>query len=133
MNYDAAVLDEVQALGTATLHEALGHIGNLPSALRAVAPDMSIARPAFTVSCPAGDNLWIHRAIYSAAPRDVLVVATGDVGPDWGYWGEIMTVAAQQADLAGLVLQGGIRDLHALEARASSLLAWRGHQGHHQG
>jgi 4-hydroxy-4-methyl-2-oxoglutarate aldolase len=75
---------------------------------------MCVAGPAFTVRCPPGDNLWIHRAIYAASPGDVLVVATGDSTAQWGYWGEIMTVAAQQAGIAGLVLQGGTRDHHAL-------------------
>lgn len=107
-------LTDAVALGTATLHEAGGRIGSLPATIRATAPGMRLAGPAYPVRCPPGDNLWIHRSIYSAAPGDVLVVATGDVEAVWGYWGEIMTVAAQQAGLAGLVLQGGSRDHDAL-------------------
>jgi 4-hydroxy-4-methyl-2-oxoglutarate aldolase len=75
---------------------------------------MRIVGPAFTVRCPPGDNLWIHRAIYAARPGDVLVVATGNEAALWGYWGEIMTVAAQGVGLTGLVLQGGSRDHDAL-------------------
>ena len=114
MTIDPAVLTDALALGTATLHEAAGRLGALPATLRPVAPAMCVAGPAFTVRCPPGDNLWIHRAIYAASPGDVLVVATGDSTAQWGYWGEIMTVAAQQAGIAGLVLQGGTRDHHAL-------------------
>ena len=114
MTIDPAVLADALALGTATLHEAAGRLGALPATLQPVAPTMRVAGPAFTVRCPPGDNLWIHRAIYAASPGDVLVVATGDTAAEWGYWGEIMTVAAQTAGLAGLVLQGGTRDHHAL-------------------
>ncbi len=116
MTVDQAVLGELLALGTATLHEAAGRTGALPQELRPVSASMRIAGPAFTVRCPPGDNLWIHRAIYAAAPGDILVVATGDHTAQWGYWGEIMTVAATQAHIAGLVIQGGTRDHDALAA-----------------
>lgn len=109
-----ATLADALALGTATLHEAGGRIGSLPAPIRAAAAGMRFAGPAFPVRCPPGDNLWIHRALYAAAPGDVLVVATGDVEARWGYWGEIMAVAAHQARLGGLVLQGGSRDHDAL-------------------
>jgi 4-hydroxy-4-methyl-2-oxoglutarate aldolase len=114
MTIDRQQLADAATLGTATLHEAAGRIGALPPTLRPVTPSMRLAGPAYTVRCPAGDNLWIHRAIYAAALGDVLVVATGDTAAEWGYWGEIMTVAAQTAGLGGLVLQGGTRDHDAL-------------------
>jgi 4-hydroxy-4-methyl-2-oxoglutarate aldolase len=114
MTIDQGRLAEATVLGAATLHEAAGRTGALPPSLRPVVASMRLAGPAFTVTCPPGDNLWIHRAIYAAAPGDVLVVATGDTTAQWGYWGEIMTVAAQTVGLAGLVLQGGTRDHDAL-------------------
>ena len=41
-----------------------------------------------------------------------------DVGQvaDRGYWGEVLTTAAEAAGLAGLVLDGGVRDVAALAA-----------------
>jgi 4-hydroxy-4-methyl-2-oxoglutarate aldolase len=102
--------------GTATIHEAAGRIGALRSEIQAVAPSMRIAGPAFTVRTPPGDNLWIHRAVYSAKPGDVLVVATGDAHALWGYWGEILSIAAIERGLGGLVLEGGSRDHDQLEA-----------------
>ncbi len=105
---------EALALGSATLHEAFGRKGHLPAGLRPVSPDTRLAGPAFTVRCAPGDNLWIHRAVYAASPGDVLVVATGDTAALWGYWGEILAVAAISVGLGGLVLQGGSRDHDAL-------------------
>jgi 4-hydroxy-4-methyl-2-oxoglutarate aldolase len=61
------------------------------------------------VHSPGGDNLWLHRAIYAAQPGDVLVVHTnGHYGH--GYWGEIMSTAAKMRGLAGLVIDGCVRD-----------------------
>jgi 4-hydroxy-4-methyl-2-oxoglutarate aldolase len=76
---------------------------------------MKVAGPAFTVHVPAGDNLWIHRAIYRAEPGSVLVVYTSG-GLEYGYWGDILTSAAQQQGLAGLVIDGGVRDSENLES-----------------
>jgi 4-hydroxy-4-methyl-2-oxoglutarate aldolase len=75
MAYDADLLARARELGAATLHEAAGRIGALPSAIKPVNPAWVLAGPAVTVHGPAGDNLWIHRAIYYAPRGAVLVVA----------------------------------------------------------
>lgn len=93
---------------TATLHEAGGKIGALPSGIRSSATGISLTGRAFPVLSPGGDNLWLHHAIYAASPGDILVIATGD--SEFGYWGEVMAVAAQARGLAGLVIDGGVRD-----------------------
>ena len=98
---------------TATLHEAAGRIGALPSEIRAVHPDFTLWGPAFPLRCAAGDNLALHHAIYAAAPGDVLVADVGD-GVEYGYWGEILSEAAKARGLGGLVLGGGARDSPAL-------------------
>jgi 4-hydroxy-4-methyl-2-oxoglutarate aldolase len=61
------------------------------------------------VRCPPGDNLALHHAIYAAAAGDVIVADCGQA-PEFGYWGEITTVAAQTRGIAGLVITGGVRD-----------------------
>lgn len=101
-------------LGSATLHEAAGRIGVLPPEIRPVYPGWRIAGRAFPVLSPPGDNLWIHRALYAAQPGDIVVVATGDQKPQWGYWGEILSEAAMVLSLGGLILEGGSRDHAAL-------------------
>ena len=106
---DAGVVDVARALPAATLHEAGGRIGVMPSAIKPVAPSFRVCGPAVTVHSPAGDNLWLHRAIYVAQPGDVLVVSVSG-GYDFGYWGEIMSCAAKARGLAGLVIDGCVRD-----------------------
>jgi len=102
-------VDTARQLPVATLHEAGGRIGVMPHQIKPVAPAFRICGPAVTVHSPGGDNLWLHRAIYVAQPGDVLVVHVSDVH-DFGYWGEIMSCAAHARGLAGLVIDGCVRD-----------------------
>ena len=96
-------------LDSATIHEAAGKIGALPSAIKPVTVGMRLEGPALTVSSPPANNLWLHRAIAEASAGDVLVVEVGG-HYEAGYWGEIMTVAAQARGVVGLVIDGCIRD-----------------------
>jgi 4-hydroxy-4-methyl-2-oxoglutarate aldolase len=104
-----SLVEAARSLPAATLHEAGGKIGALPSAIRPVAPSFRICGPAFTVQSPAGDNLWLHRALDAARPGDVLVVHTSGAY-EHGYWGEIMTTMAKVKRLGGLVIDGCVRD-----------------------
>ncbi|MPW19562.1 4-carboxy-4-hydroxy-2-oxoadipate aldolase/oxaloacetate decarboxylase [Paraburkholderia sp. CNPSo 3157] len=112
---EASVVETARALPAATLHEAGGKIGALPSAIKPVAPGFRICGTAVTVHSPGGDNLWLHRAIALAQPGDVLVVYASGVY-EHGYWGEVMTTAAKVRGLAGLVIDGAVRDADLLEA-----------------
>lgn len=105
----AEVVAAAATLPTATLHEAGGKIGVLPPVIKPVAPRFRLCGPALTVHSPGGDNLWLHRAIEAARPGDVLVVHVGGAY-EHGYWGEIMTTAAKVKGLAGLVIDGCVRD-----------------------
>jgi len=104
-----AIVEVAGKLSSATLHEAGGRIGVMPAAIKPLAPSFRVYGPAVTVHSPGGDNLWLHLAIYVARPGDVLVVHVGGAY-DFGYWGEIMSCAAKTRGLAGLVIDGCVRD-----------------------
>lgn len=106
---DEALIETARHLPAATLHEAGGKIGALPSAIKPVAPGMACAGRALTVQSPGGDNLWLHRALDISRPGDVLVVQVSGAH-EHGYWGEIMATMAQARRLAGLVIDGDVRD-----------------------
>ncbi|WP_346893238.1 S-adenosylmethionine--2-demethylmenaquinone methyltransferase [uncultured Roseibium sp.] len=105
----AEVVERARGLPTATLHEAGGKLGALPSSIGPVTPGLIAAGPALTVHSPGGDNLWLHRALEIAQPGDVMVVYTSGAF-DFGYWGEIMSTAARAKGVAGLVIDGCVRD-----------------------
>lgn len=111
---DARHVERARGLSSATVHEAGGKIGVLPSAIKPVHAHFRVCGPAVTVQSPPGDNLWLHYAIYAAQPGDVLVVQVGE-RYDHGYWGEVMSTAAKARNLGGLVIDGCVRDYLLLD------------------
>ena len=101
--------------GTATIHEAAGGIGALPSSIKPLSRDFRLFGAAFTVKSPPADNLWLHRAIYAAPTGSVLVVSVEGF-MEAGHWGAVMGRAALARGIAGLVIDGGIRDSRELIA-----------------
>jgi 4-hydroxy-4-methyl-2-oxoglutarate aldolase len=114
------------ALGAATLGESGGR--PMHPRIRAAWGGALLAAPAYAVTCTPADNLAVHAAVVAAPSGSALVVAV--TPPERGYWGEVLTTAAEARGLRGLVIDGGVRDLAALEAHVfpvfSSLIALRG-------
>jgi 4-hydroxy-4-methyl-2-oxoglutarate aldolase len=98
-------------LGAATLGESGGR--PMRARIRAAWPGARLAAPAYPVVCTPGDNLAVHVAVVEAPAGSVLVVDVGDER-EFGYWGEVLTTAAQARGVAGLVIDGGVRDIDAL-------------------
>ncbi|HEY0295407.1 MAG TPA: RraA family protein [Bordetella sp.] len=65
--------------------------------------------PAFTVKTRPGDNLMVHKALMLAQPGDVIVV---DAGGDLtnALVGELMLSYGMQRGIAGVVINGAVRD-----------------------
>lgn len=109
------------ALGSSTLYEASGLPCAVDAQIRPIWTGASIAAPAYPLACSPGDNLSIHIAMERAPRGSVLVVATSDFIA--GYWGEVLTVAAEVAGIVGLVIDGGVRDIAAMTARRFPVFA----------
>lgn len=102
----------VEALGkiqTATLHEAMGKRGALPHTIKPIWPGTMLVGVALTVKSRPGDNLMLHKAVAMAQPGDLLVVEN-DGFLEAGIWGEIITVAAMEKGIVGIVTNGAVRD-----------------------
>lgn len=111
MSYADSALKDFSA---ATLYEASGRQGMLDPSLRPVWHGARLFGPARCVRCKTGDNLALHRALAVADAGDVLVVTTGQ-DLHHGAWGEVMTEAARARGIAGLVTDGAVRDVEAIE------------------
>ncbi|MFJ4208082.1 4-carboxy-4-hydroxy-2-oxoadipate aldolase/oxaloacetate decarboxylase [Paenarthrobacter sp. NPDC089675] len=106
-------LHALLSLGTATIYEAQNQRGSIAAEIRPIDAGMKLVGTALTVDTSPGDNLMLHQAVLMARPGDVLVVdAKGftDAGP----WGDVLTLAAQRAGIAGLVIDGSVRDTDAI-------------------
>src|SRR6266536_5381213 len=104
--------EQFRALGAAALGESGGR--PMPSRIRPVWPGARLAAPSFAVRCSPGDNLAIHVAVARAPAGSALAVDVG-IERERGYWGEVLATAAQARGIAGLVIDGCVRDVAALE------------------
>ncbi|WP_405651721.1 RraA family protein [Streptomyces sp. NBC_00019] len=100
--------DLARGHSSATLSEASRLTVALSPELRSLWAGARLCGPAFTVQGAGGDNLALHHAVLQAPPGSVLVADLG--GARYGHWGEIVTVAAQQRGIVGLLIDGGVRD-----------------------
>lgn len=117
---DGTLSNQLRALGSATLGES-GAVAAMP-ALHAMWHGAVVAGPAYTVECAPGDNLAVHVGVTRAPAGAVLAVSVpGELRR--GYWGEVLTVAAQSAGVAALVIDGTVRDLDAIERRGFPVFA----------
>jgi len=123
----ATYVAELLALGAATVGESGGR--PMRARVRAAWRGARLAAPAYPVRCTPGDNLAVHVAVARAPAGRALAVDVGDED-ELGYWGEVLTTAAESRGLAGLVIDGGVRDTAALEAHGfpvfSTTVALRG-------
>jgi len=104
-----AMVEAFRALPVANISDCMSRMVAGGPRLRPMHKGRVLAGPALTVKTRPGDNLMIHKAIQLASPGDVIVV---DGGGDLtnALIGEMMASSMLKAGLAGIVLNGAIRD-----------------------
>lgn len=102
-------------LGVATVHEAAGRIGIVDLPLTQVVPGSRVAGPARIALCAAGDNTMVHAAVAHADRGDILVLTSIEPAPV-ALVGELLATQAQARGVAGILVDGAVRDLDELVA-----------------
>ncbi|MBW2171785.1 MAG: orotidine 5'-phosphate decarboxylase [Deltaproteobacteria bacterium] len=98
------ILEQVSA---ANLSDAL-HRGGILEGIRPLFKGIRMVGQAVTVRTYPGDWAKPVEAIEVAEEGDVIVIDAGGVGP--ALWGELATHSAMQRGVAGVVIDGAIRD-----------------------
>lgn len=96
-----------QRVSTANISDAMHCQGDLPG-LTCVTPGVRLVGTAVTVRTYPGDYSKPVQAIEVAQEGQVIVVESRGRGP--AVWGELASRSAMQRGLAGVVIDGGIRD-----------------------
>lgn len=117
-NITRAGEDAVKALsafGVSTVHEAMGRLGLMRPYIRPVYPGAALCGTAVTVLLQPGDNWMLHVAAEQLQPGDVVVAGCTTECED-GFFGELLATSLRAQGAAGLVIDGGCRDVAALQA-----------------
>lgn len=130
---DAGQLRET-LLGVSTANISDGaHRRPCLEGIKPLDPAWKMAGPAFTVRTAPGDWAKPVEAIDLAAAGDVLVIEAGGVGP--ALWGELATHSAIQKRLAGVVVDGAVRDTPDIRKLGLPVFAraWQSNAGEPRG
>jgi 3-hexulose-6-phosphate synthase/6-phospho-3-hexuloisomerase len=101
------IREVLELVSAANLSDAL-HRGGVLQGIRPLARGLRMVGRAITVRTYPGDWSKPVQAIDQAEPGDVIVIDAGGVGP--ALWGELATHSAIQKKVAGVVIDGALRD-----------------------
>jgi len=107
------VRETLLRVSTPNISDAMHRSGELEG-ISPINPGMKMAGPALTVRSYPGDWAKPVEAIDLAEEGDVIVIDSGGMGP--ALWGELATHSCIQRKVAGVVIDGAIRD--TVEIRA---------------
>lgn len=100
-------------LSSPLISDAMGRTNVMSSDIASLVRGAKLCGPALTVNTYTADNLMIHLAIKLSKPGDILIINNGG-HQNAGLWGELMTVSAIERKIAGIVIEGGVRDIAEL-------------------
>lgn len=118
---DRQLVERFRGLPVAVIADEMNRLGCMDARIKPLnrVPLLGVA---FTVKARAGDNLMLHRALDMAAPGDVIVVdGQGDLSNAMA--GENMMMWAQRRSLAGVIIDGAMRDLDSIRSMEFAVFA----------
>jgi RraA family protein len=115
------LVEQFRDLPVANIGDEMNRTACMAARIRPYNPTQLLGT-AFTVKSRVGDNLMLHAAIDMAEPGDVIVV---DAQNDTTYaiTGENMMMWAERRKIAGVVIDGAMRDVDSLSRLGIALYA----------
>lgn len=101
-------VEQFRGVPVANIDDNMGRIAAVDAAIVPMNPSPLLG-VAFTIRMPAGDNLMFHKAMDLAKPGDVIMIDAGG-GTERAIFGELMAHYCRKRGIAGIVVDGAIRD-----------------------
>jgi RraA family protein len=109
---DKSLVEAFSNLPVANIDDCLNRLSAVHQDIRPV-NKAKLLGTAFTVKVPEGDNLMFHKAMDMAKEGDVIVIDAGG-STNRSIFGELMINYCKIRGLAGVIVDGSIRDYDAL-------------------
>lgn len=122
---DPELVQKFKGLPSSNINDEMNRLFCMHSYMRLLNPETanpSMVGTAITVKAPIGDNLFFHQALDIAQPGDIIVV-DGATGNNRSLAGEIMMRFAQNKGIAGIVVDGCLRDLDGIQTLSMPIYA----------
>ena len=113
---DLGLIERYRRFDTPAISDQLNRLFTMSTAIQLQTdPAHRIVGPAVTVKVFPGDNLMVHKSLDIARPGDILVVDASGSSLT-AVLGDLISTKARHRGISGVVIDGLVRDLPAIQA-----------------
>lgn len=103
------IKEDWNGVSSTSLSDAMQGLQTMDAVIKPLNKEMQAVGPAYTVQIVKNDSAVIFQALHEAKPGEVIVIAAQGT-TDVAFLGDLCAAMAQQRGLAGIVIDGCIRD-----------------------